>query len=92
MKRTIEQVERERASSCGRYHYETNSYDELFEYIEPVQCDCCGYWFDEDEVENIDGKNVCCHCKEAHIFDMERDALFDEQIELKLIYNLNKAS
>jgi len=84
MKRTIEQVERERAASCGRYRYETNSYDVLFEYEEPTKCDCCGYWFDEDEIEEINGDNVCYHCKEAYMHDMEDDILFDEQREIEL--------
>ena len=93
MKRTIDQVERERNASYGRYREEINDYDQLFEYIEPIQCDYCGYYFDEDEIEKIDGENVCFPCKEKYLNDLE--IMFDkveiQEIE-KVFNNLNKAS
>jgi len=92
MKRTIEDVERERNACLGRYYEDTNSWEELFEYIEPIQCDYCGYYFDEDEIEKIDGENVCCHCKEKYLNDLE--IMFDkgEIQEIYKVFEINKAS
>jgi len=82
MKRTIEQVEREHFYRLGRYDETTNSYEFEGFYDDPDQCDYCGYYFDEDEIEKIDGENVCCNCKEKYFDDLE--IIFDKEEILEI--------
>jgi len=92
MKQTIDQVERERNASCGHYHEDTNSYDELFEYNEPVRCDYCGHYFDEDEIEPIAGENICVDCYQNYMDDLEIMFDKDERLELDKVFEINKTN
>ena len=60
---TIEQVERVKASCYGRYHEDTNSYDELCEVTEYEKCDICCDYFESEEIQRIEGLNYCLDCK-----------------------------
>jgi len=80
---TIEQVERERRACYGRYHEDINDYDVITEPVEYEQCDCCGYYFDPDEIHRTDeGEMLCDYHYDIYLKEKreeeEMDSLFSK--------------
>ncbi|MCL1932247.1 MAG: hypothetical protein FWF53_00320 [Candidatus Azobacteroides sp.] len=92
--KTLEQVEREDARRFGRWHEDTNSYDELEEAKETVECACCGLYIEISEGETAhpadyfgDGKteSLCDKCYAVFLEEKaeeERDAaIYEANVE-----------
>ena len=65
--KTIDQVERERNASYGSYHEDVNDYDIISECPEYVKCDCCGYYYDDEEIKKIEWVIYCPECREKYL-------------------------